>query len=499
MKPVVLCILDGCGIKRTNYGNAFKQAKKPNFDALVKKYPHSLLEASGEAVGLPKGQMGTSEVGHLTLGAGRLILQPLPYISEKIKTGEFFTNENILEVINHVKKHKSKLHIFGLMSNGGVHSHMDHLMALLDMCKQENIENLYLHMFTDGRDTPTKDSKKYFQMLERKLKEIKIGSIATISGRFWAMDRDNRWDRIERAYKTIALGKGKHFKNYKEVLKYNYDKNITDEFITPAVLDKKGIVEDNDGIIIINFRSDRLREISSAFTSPKFKKFEREKIRNIKLCTMMKISGDAVYKPAFEPDEPINILGEYISKLGLKQLRIAETEKYAHVTYFFDDQKKEDLSNCKKVLIPSPKVKTYDMKPEMSAYEVTDALLKELDNDYDMVILNYANGDMVGHTGKMDAAIKAVEVIDECLGKIYEKIESLGGVLIIIADHGNCDTMIDKEGNPVTTHSTALVPCIITKEGLTLSNGSLTDIAPTMLKLMGIKIPKEMTGNVLIK
>lgn len=499
MKPMVLCILDGCGIKEEEYGNAFKQAKTPNFDFLWEHYPHSLLEASGELVGLPKGQMGNSEVGHLNIGAGRIVYQPLQLITEKIKDGSFFQNEEMLEVIKHTKKNHSKLHIFGLLSDGGIHSHINHLFALLDLCKKEDVKELYLHVFLDGRDTLPRSAKTYLKLLEDKLNELGIGQIATISGRYYAMDRDNRFERIQLAYDAMTKNKGEHFSNYEEVLTHNYEKGIDDEFMIPAILNENGMVELNDGLIVFNFRPDRLRELFSCFTNPNFKGFERPFIPNLKLVTMMTVSDEVIYKQAFHTEYLTNTLGEYISDLGLKQLRIAETEKYAHVTYFFDGGIEKELKNCKRILIPSPKVATYDLKPEMSAYEVTDTLLEELEHDYDMVILNYANGDMVGHTGNMEAAIKAVEALDECLGKLYQKVKSLEGTLMIIADHGNCDTMLDPEGNVITSHSTALVPCIITKEGLSLKNGKLADVAPTMLSLMKIEIPKEMKGMNLIK
>lgn len=498
MKPVVLCILDGCGIKEETYGNAFQQATKPHFDFLWEHFSHSLLEASGELVGLPKGQMGNSEVGHLNIGAGRIVYQPLQLITEHVKDGTFFQNKEILDVMNHVKENHSKLHIFGLLSDGGIHSHITHLFALLEMCKKEKMENLYLHLFLDGRDTLPRSAEKYLKALEEKIKELNIGSIATISGRYYAMDRDNRWDRIQKAYEAMTKNKGDHFSTYEEVLKQNYENGIDDEFVVPAILNSNGMIEENDGLLVFNFRPDRLRELFSCFTNPNFNGFERPMLSNLKLTTMMSVSDEVIYKHAFHLEDLKNTLGEYVSNLGYKQLRIAETEKYAHVTYFFDGGVEKELKNCKRILIPSPKVSTYDKKPEMSAYEVTETLIKELDENYDLVILNYANGDMVGHTGNMEASVKAVETLDECLGKLYEKVKSLNGVLVIIADHGNCDTMLDKEGNVITSHSTALVPCIITKEGISLKNGKLADVAPTILKLMEVEIPKEMTGNVLI-
>ncbi len=499
MKPVVLCILDGVGMRDSMHGNAFKMAKKPNFDYLWNTYPHSLLEASGELVGLPKGQMGNSEVGHLNIGAGRIVFQPLQLITKHINDGTFFTNEELLDVIKHVKDNNSKMHLFGLVSDGGIHSTMSHLFACIDLCKKEGIKELYIHAFLDGRDTLPKSAGKYLDMLNLKLKEVGIGSIATISGRYYAMDRDNRWDRIEKAYDAIVNNKGEHFDNYKDVLESNYNKDITDEFVVPAIIDEKGMVKENDGLIVFNFRPDRLRELFTVLTNPDFKDFKRDFIPNLKLVTMLTVADTVKFTQAFHMVDLKNTLGDYVSSLGLKQLRIAETEKYAHVTYFFDGGIDKELEGCKRILIPSPKVATYDLKPSMSAYEVTDTLLKELDNNYDMIILNYANGDMVGHTGVLNAAIEAVEVLDECLGKLYSKVKELGGVMIIIADHGNCEWMLDDNNNVITSHSTNKVPCIITSHEYKVHDGKLGDVAPIILKLMNLDIPSEMTGEILIE
>ncbi len=497
MKPLVLCIMDGCGIKDDEYGNAFLQAHKPNFDYLMKEYPHSLLEASGVKVGLPAGQMGNSEVGHMNIGAGRLVYQPLELINSKIADKSFYKNEKILEVFNHVKKNNSKLHIFGLLSDGGVHSHINHLFALIDMCKQEGIERVYYHVFLDGRDTLPDIKEKFLSALDQKIKETNVGKIATISGRYYAMDRDNRWDRIELAYNAIVKAEGRRASSYQELVDITKEKKETDEFVIPTVIDPEGIVEKNDGLVVFNFRPDRLRELFHALSNHSFDGFEREFIPNLKLVTMMKVSDDVITTNAFKLDDLKDTFGEYISDKGYTQLRIAETEKYAHVTYFFDGGIEKHLKGCQRILIPSPKVATYDLKPEMSAYEITDKLLEELPN-FDVVILNFANGDMVGHTGVMEAAVKAVEAVDENLGKIYEKVKSLGGTLIVTADHGNCEEMLDREGHVLTAHTTNLVPFIITKKDITLKNGKLGDIAPTMLHLMGVEIPKAMTGDDLI-
>ena len=495
----VLCIMDGVGIRDTEYGNAVKMAKKPNLDYLIKNYPHSKLEASGELVGLPAGQMGNSEVGHTNIGAGRIVYQPLQLITNQIKNGEFFQNKNLLETIKHVKDNHSNLHICGLLSDGGIHSHINHLFGLIDLCKKEGISNVYYHVFLDGRDTLPNICLKYLDELSEKIKETSVGSIASISGRYYAMDRDNRWDRVKKAYDVMVTGTGIECNSYKDVIEKNYNEGIFDEFIVPTIIDKNGMIKDNDGLIAFNFRPDRLREIFKAITNPDFSDFEHKNLKNIKLTTMMPVSDEVICNNAFELQKLDNTLGEYLSKNHKTQLRIAETEKYAHVTYFFDGGVEKDLDGCKRILVNSPKVATYDLKPEMSAYEVTDKLIKELDNPLDVVILNFANGDMVGHTGNLDAAIKAVEIVDDCIGKIYKKVEEIGGTLIVTADHGNSEVMIDDNGNVITSHTTNKVPFIITDKRIKLEDGKLADIAPTMLYLLGLDIPKEMTGNVLIK
>lgn len=498
MKPILLCILDGVGIRESEHGNAFMKANKPNFDYLWNKYPHSLLEASGELVGLPEGQMGNSEVGHMNIGAGRIVYQPLQFITEKIKTREFFENKEFLDVMNHTKENNSKLHIFGLLSDGGIHSHINHLFALIDMAKENNIKDLYLHMFLDGRDTLPNIAESFLDRLSKKIKETGIGTIATISGRYYAMDRDNRWDRIKLAYDAITKGEGLEYDNYHDAIKDSYDKEVYDEFVVPVVLDKNGIVEENDGLILFNFRPDRGRELFSALTNLAFNGFERPFINNLKLVTMMPLSDEVIKTTAFNNQDLKNTLGDYLADNGKKQLRIAETEKYAHVTYFFDGGVEKELNNCDRVLIPSPKVTTYDLKPEMSAREITDKLLPVMEN-YDVIILNFANGDMVGHTGVIPAAITAVECVDECLGRIYKKIEEIGGTLIVTADHGNCDWMLDDDNNVITSHSVFPVPFIINRENIKLKDGKLADIAPTILHLLDMEIPEEMNGINLIE
>ena len=496
-KPVVLTILDGYGLNDKVLGNAIVHANTPNFDFLWDEYPHSKLEASGEKVGLPRGQMGNSEVGHMNIGAGRIVYQPLELINSKIKDGSFFENKEILSLFEHVKKNGSKLHIFGLLSDGGVHSHINQLFAIIDFCKKENINNVYYHLFLDGRDTLPDSALTYLEQLDCKIKENNIGSISTISGRFYAMDRDNRWDRVELAYNNMVNGTGLKYDNYRDVIESSYKEGIFDEFVKPSVLDKNGLIEENDGLLVFNYRPDRLRQLFSSLTNPEFEGFERSYINNLKLVTMMPVSEEVICTNAFRLNELSNTFGEYISNLGYTQLRIAETEKYAHVTYFFDGGIEKDLNGCKRILISSPKVATYDMKPEMSAKEVTDTLLKNI-NEFDVVILNFANCDMVGHTGNFDAAVKAVETVDEQLGRIHDKVQELGGTLIVTADHGNCEEMLDEEGNKLTAHTTNLVPFIVCDHQYILKNGKLGDIAPTMLAIMEINIPSEMTGNILI-
>ena len=501
-KTLILCILDGCGIREETKGNAFKNAKKPTFDYLKETFPHTLLEASGNEVGLPKGQMGNSEVGHMNIGAGRIVYQPQELINKKIETKEFFHNENILKIMNHTKENHSKLHIMGLISDGGIHSHIDHLLALIDMCKQENISQVYLHLFTDGRDTDIHSGIKFTKKLEEKIKNTNLGTITTISGRYYAMDRDNNYDRLKLAYDAICRGIGEHYNHPEEVFQESYEKEITDEFIKPSIINNtNGFLEDNDGIIVYNYRPDRLREMFTAITNPEASPMETIKFKNVKLVSMMPITDTVIGEHAYEHQSLTNTLGEYIDKLGLKQLRIAETEKYAHVTYFFDGGKELELKNSKRILVNSPKVATYDLKPEMSAKEVTDKLIEELNKDYlDLVILNYANGDMVGHTGNYEAAKTAVEYLDTCLKRLYDKIKEIDGTLIVTADHGNCDIMINEDGTPCTTHTTNKVPFIITKTGIELkNNGKLADIAPTILTLLNIPIPIEINDASLIK
>ncbi len=499
-KPMVLCILDGCGIAPKGPYNAFDNANTKTLDTLKENFPSSILEASGKEVGLPMGQMGTSEVGHMNIGAGRIVYQSLEMINHAIETKEFFQNENILKVMNHVKENHSKLHIMGLIGDGGIHSHTSHLLAIVDMCKQNQIEEVYFHLFTDGRDTGTHTAGKWIGKLEEKIKETGLGIITTISGRYYAMDRDNNYDRLKLAYDAICYGIGKEYDNVEEVLQDQYAQNITDEFILPSVI-HDGKLSDHDGIIVWNYRPDRLREMFTAITNPEASPMETTTFHNIKFVSMLPICDTVKGEHAFEHQEVSNGLGEYLSTLGLSQLRIAETEKYAHVTHFFDGDQDLDLPNTKQILIPSPKVATYDLKPEMSAKEITDTLIEELNqNDLDFVVLNYANGDMVGHTGVYEAAVKAVEFMDECLSRVYEKIKELDGTLIVTADHGNCDVMMNEDGTICTTHTTNPVPFIVTRNDITLKeHGKLADIAPTILELMKYPIPVEIKGESLLK
>ena len=503
-KPLVLCILDGCGIRKEKDGNAFLNAKTKTLDMLFEKYPSSILYASGPYVGLPEGQMGTSEVGHMNIGSGRVALQPLEQINKSIEDKTFFDNIHIKEVFNHVKENKSNLHIMGLLSDGGIHSHINHLFSLLDMCAKNNVKNVYIHPFLDGRDTSPKSAIKYLNMLSSKLEDINIGKIGVIAGRYYAMDRDNNFDRLKLAYDALVYEKASIYSSYEELLDKSYKNGITDEFVIPSIINKCSI-KDDDGIITFNFRKDRLRELFTCFSNPScYEKMALDKglvikhFNNIKTLTMLPVTNTVLSDHAFDNLNLKNILVDFLHDNKLSQLRIAETEKFPHVTFFFDGGREVEYDNLKKIIIPSPKVATYDLKPEMSAYEVTDEFLKEVEN-YDVTIMNLANGDMVGHTGNYDAAVKAVEHMDKCIGKIYNKVKSLGGILMIIADHGNCDVMWDKNHNPVTKHTTNPVPCIVTKNDILLNNGKLADVAPTMIELLGLKKPKEMTGESLIK
>lgn len=498
-KPLVLCILDGCGMRESTDGNAFKNAHKPNFDRLWNDYPHCLLDASGTKVGLPEGQIGTSEVGHMTIGAGRVVYQPLEIINRAIRDGSFKENEEIKKVLFHVQKNGSKLHILGLLSDGGVHTHIDHLFALIDMIEEYGITDVCYHVFTDGRDTEPKSALKYLEMLQEKLDKIGHGKIVTVLGRYYAMDRDNNYERVQLAYDAIVNGVGPKYDSFKNMIADNYDNGITDEFIKPGIL-AEGSIDPHDGVITFNFRQDRLRELFTALTNPMSSPLKTREIEDLAVLTMFNVFETVKCPYAFKQSDSSNNLGEYLYKCGITQLRIAETEKYAHVTFFFDGGVEREYDSMKKVLIPSHKVATYDLDPKMSAEEITNELLKCLDEDlYDVVILNYANGDMVGHTGIYDAALIAVETLDKYLGILYNKLCDIGGTLIVTADHGNCDTMWNELHEPITSHTLARVPFILCKKGYLLNDGDLSNIAPTMLDLLGLVKPKEMTSKSLIE
>ena len=506
-KPVMLMILDGFGIAPKSEGNAVSLAKKPNFDRLLEKYPHSELQASGLFVGLPDGQMGNSEVGHLNIGAGRIVYQELTRITKSIADGDFFTNESLVKAMENAKKTDGALHLMGLLSDGGVHSHIDHLKGLLEFAKKAGVQNVYVHAFMDGRDVPPSSGKEFIEKTEAMMAEVGVGKIATVSGRYYAMDRDNRWERVELAYNAMVLGQGETANSATEAIEKSYHDDKTDEFVLPTVIEKDGNpvakIKNGDSVIFFNFRPDRAREITRAINDKVFDGFKREAL-DLTFVTMTQydktLEGVEV---AFKPQTLTNTLGEYVSDKGLNQLRIAETEKYAHVTFFFNGGVEKENENEERALIPSPKVATYDLKPEMSAYEVTEELIKRLDSDkYDMVILNFANPDMVGHTGVVDAAIKAIEAVDECLGKVVDKVLEKDGTVFITADHGNAETMIDfSTGNPFTAHTTQPVPFLWVSnntDGKTIKDGKLADIAPTMLNVLGLEAPAEMTGENLI-
>lgn len=505
-KPVMLIVLDGWGLGDEYEGNAIYLAKTPNFDRLLKEYPNTRLSASGLAVGLPEGQMGNSEVGHLNIGSGRIIYQELTKITKSIEDGSFFAKEEFLSAIDNAKKNGSKLHIMGLVSDGGVHSHNTHLYALLELCKREGFGDVYIHAFLDGRDVPPTIGKQHLTELKEEIDRIGVGKIATVSGRYYAMDRDKRWERTKLAYDAMVLGLGKNDTCPIEAVEKSYNEGINDEFVIPTVILENGkpmaTIDNGDSIIFFNFRPDRARQITRAIVDEDFDGFNRDKRVDTFFVTMTEY--DKTIKNVnvvFKTEKPENTLGEYVSNLSLNQLRIAETEKYAHVTFFFNGGREEPYKNEDRVLIPSPKVATYDLKPEMSAIEVKDEVLNRLKMDkYDLIILNFANPDMVGHTGVVEAAIKAVETVDSCLGEIVDLLLEIGGKAIITADHGNAEMMKDKSnGKPITAHTTNMVPLILVGDkNMSLREGILADIAPTILDLMGLEKPEEMTGESLI-
>ena len=506
-KVTMLMILDGFGDNKNKDGNAIKLAKKPNIDKLMKKYPNTDIFTSGLHVGLPEGQMGNSEVGHTNIGAGRIVYQELTRITKSIEDGDFFSNPEFIAAIENCKKHNSKLHILGLVSDGGVHSHNRHLYGLLEMAKRRDFEDVYVHCFLDGRDTPPASAETYIAELQEKMKEKGVGKIASLSGRFYAMDRDKRWQRVQKCYDALVNGEGEKAGDPIKAIEDSYQKEVFDEFVVPTVMcngnEPVAKIEENDSVIFFNFRPDRAREITRALVDPEFDGFKTKKMNLYYVCFTSYDETMPNVHIAFKKEPLKNTFGEVISEAGLTQLRIAETEKYAHVTFFFNGGEEKQYPGEDRILVPSPKVETYDMKPEMSAYEVTDKVCEALENDkYDVVILNFANTDMVGHTGSLQAAIKAVEAVDECVGKIVKIIEEKQGNLLITADHGNAEQMIDyKTGEPHTAHTTNPVPIILVtdnKEYKLKENGKLADLAPTMLDLMGINKPEEMTGESLL-
>ena len=501
-KPVVLMVLDGYGLSDHKEGNAIAMANTPVMDKLMAECPFVKGAASGLAVGLPDGQMGNSEVGHMNIGAGRIIYQDLTRITKAIADGDFFKNKVLLSAIENCKKNNSDLHLWGLLSDGGVHSHIEHLYGLLELCKKENFDRVYVHAFLDGRDVGPKTALEYIQQLEAGMAQIGVGKIATVSGRYYAMDRDKRWERVERAYKALVLGDGARAASAAEGVEVSYAQDITDEFVEPFVIDGvNGQITAGDGIIFFNFRPDRAREITRALHDADFPYFARpESARPVNYVCMTQYDATIDAPVAFPPEEINDTLGQVLAENGLHQLRIAETEKYAHVTFFFNGGVETPNPNEERILIPSPKVATYDLQPEMSAEEVTQALLAELDKDkFEAIILNFANPDMVGHTGVLEAAIAAMEKVDDCAGRIVNKVLSLGGSVCITADHGNLEKMAEADGEPNTAHTTNPVPFIlVSEEQYKLHNGILADIAPTLLELLKLKQPAAMTGRSLI-
>ena len=493
-KPVALIIMDGFGINNSDYGNAIHTAKTPNIDRLFSQNPITQIGASGMDVGLPDGQMGNSEVGHTNIGAGRIVYQELTRITKSIKDGDFFENEVLLGAIENCKKNDSSLHFMGLMSDGGVHSHMEHLYGLLEMAKKAGLTKVYVHCFMDGRDVPPTSGADFIDQLEKKMLEIGVGSVATVMGRYYAMDRDNRWERVEQAYAAMCYGEGIKASDPVAAIRASYEqvdaegKNITDEFVVPTVCNKEGTIGANDSVVFFNFRPDRAREITRTLVDESFDGFER-KNGFFPLYYVCMTQYDATMPNvhvAFKPQSLTNTFGAYIADKGLTQLRIAETEKYAHVTFFFNGGVEAPCANEDRALINSPKVATYDLQPEMSAFEVADEAVKRIESGkYDVIILNFANCDMVGHTGVFEAAVKAVEAVDACMGKVVDAILAQGGVALITADHGNADRMVDTDGSPFTAHTTNPVPLVmIGREGQLRDGGVLADIAPTMLELL---------------
>jgi 2,3-bisphosphoglycerate-independent phosphoglycerate mutase len=507
-KPVALIILDGFGLREETQGNAVAQANKVNFERYWETYPHTTLTACGEAVGLPEGQMGNSEVGHLNIGAGRIVYQDLTRITKSIKEGEFFENETLTATIRYARDNGRKLHLYGLLSDGGVHSHIDHLFSLLELARKENMREVYIHAFLDGRDVAPDSAKAYMELLLQHIAKTGVGKVATVQGRYYAMDRDKRWERTEKSYRAMVYGEGPQYSDPLQAIVESYEKSVFDEFVMPTVITDSasgkpvGLVESTDAMIFFNFRPDRAIQLSQVFTNSDFRGFDRgpnhpDQLYYVCLTLFSETVGGYV---AYKPKNLDNTFGEVLVQHNLKQLRIAETEKYPHVTFFFSGGRDVELPGEKRVLINSPKVATYDLQPEMSAYEVTEAAVKEIEaGTHDAIVLNFANPDMVGHSGLLEPTIKAVEVTDECLGKVVEAVLAQGGVALITADHGNADIVRDKQNRPHTAHTTNPVPFIVTqKNGKLRDGGILADIAPTMLKLLQLPKPAEMSGRSLI-
>ncbi|WP_201317885.1 2,3-bisphosphoglycerate-independent phosphoglycerate mutase [Paenibacillus sp. EPM92] len=506
-KPVALIILDGFGLRGDVQGNAVAQAKKPNYDRYWNQFPHTTLTACGEAVGLPEGQMGNSEVGHLNIGAGRIVYQDLTRISKSIRDGEFYDNETILGAIRHAKQNGKKLHLYGLLSDGGVHSHIAHLFALLEACKKEQLDDVYIHAFLDGRDVAPDSAAKYMEQLLAKIAELGVGRIATVQGRYYAMDRDKRWERTEKSYRAMVYGDGPKYEDPMRAITESYERSVFDEFVMPTVIVKPdgtpvGLVESGDAVVFFNFRPDRAIQLSQVFTNSDFRGFDRgdkapTDLHYVCLTLFSETVGGYV---AYKPKNLDNTLGEVLVQNNLKQLRIAETEKYPHVTFFFSGGRDVELPGETRILIKSPAVATYDLKPEMSAYEVAAAAVAEIEAErQDVIILNFANPDMVGHSGLLEPTVKAIEATDDCLGQVVEAILAKGGVALITADHGNADVVTNPDGSRNTAHTTNPVPFIVTDSHVTLrDDGILADIAPTVLAILGVAKPEEMTGTSLI-
>ena len=500
-KPIVLTILDGYGINKNHNGNAVYEANTPNMDNFMKNYPNTVIHASGLDVGLPDGQMGNSEVGHTNIGAGRIVYQELTRITKEIEDRTFFENGAFKKAVENCKENGSALHLLGLLSDGGVHSHIRHLFGLLELAKINGLTDVYVHCFTDGRDVSPTSGVEFVKMLEDEMKKLGVGKIATLIGRYYAMDRDNRWERVEQAYNAMVKGIGAKADDAVSAMEKSYANDVTDEFVVPTVVCGDGKIKKNDSVIFFNFRPDRAREITRTIVDEDFNGFAREYFKTYYVCMTQYDALMPNVDVAFKPQKLVNTYGEYISKLGKKQLRIAETEKYAHVTFFFNGGVEATYDGEDRILVPSPKVATYDLKPEMSAYEVCDKVVEAIESGkYDSIILNFANCDMVGHTGVMEAAVKAVEAVDECVGKVADAVKKMDGVMLITADHGNAEQMIDPaDGSVFTAHTTNVVPLVVMGCGdVKLKEGRLADLTPTMLDIAGIEKPAEMTGESLI-